>query len=214
MKKINILGSFKKDQNPNFIGAWNIENDVLCKEIIDFFEENIGLQKSGRSALGRDFTIKKSTDIAIYPNSLKDQKYECFNNYIKELYKCYSDYQNQWPFLKEMLKNINIGTFNIQKYLPGGHFSKMHTERASTANVHRIFAWMTYLNNVDDGGTTNFSHYGIKIKPEIGKTLIWPAEWTHAHNGEIVNSGTKYIITGWMNFPYEDYENIKSKIEQ
>ena len=59
---------------------------------------------------------------------------------------------------------------------------------------------MTYLNNVKDGGETNFSHYGIRVKPEIGKTLIWPAEWTHAHNGGIVNSGEKYIITGWMNF--------------
>ena len=27
--------------------------------------------------------------------------------------------------------------------------------------------------------------------PEIGKTLIWPAEWTHAHTGEVLKSGTK-----------------------
>ena len=40
------------------------------------------------------------------------------------------------------------------------------------------------------------------IKPEIGKTLIWPAEWTHAHKGEVLNSGVKYIITGWMHFPF------------
>ena len=60
---------------------------------------------------------------------------------------------------------------------------------------------MTYLNNVDDGGNTHFTHYDLKIKPEVGKTLIWPAEWTHAHCGEILNSGVKYIITGWMHFP-------------
>ncbi|GIS66316.1 MAG: hypothetical protein CM1200mP5_1000 [Candidatus Pelagibacterales bacterium] len=45
---------------------------------------------------------------------------------------------------------------------------------------------MTYLNNVEDGGTTNFEYYDIKVKPEIGKTLIWPAEWTHAHTGSIL----------------------------
>ena len=44
-------------------------------------------------------------------------------------------------------------------------------------------------------------NYDLKIKPEIGKTLIWPAEWTHAHRGEVLNSGVKYIITGWMHFP-------------
>ena len=58
--------------------------------------------------------------------------------------------------------------------------------------------------NVDDGGQTNFSHYGIKIKPETGKTLIWPAEWTHAHTGEVLKSGTKYIVTGWIHFPIPD----------
>ena len=59
---------------------------------------------------------------------------------------------------------------------------------------------MTYLNNVEDGGTTNFEYYDIKVKPEIGKTLIWPAEWTHAHTGSILKSGTKYIVTGWIQF--------------
>ena len=62
--------------------------------------------------------------------------------------------------------------------------------------TQEVFAWMTYLNNVEDGGKTNFKHYDIKIKPEIGKTLIWPAEWTHAHAGEVLNSGVKYVITG------------------
>ena len=72
--------------------------------------------------------------------------------------------------------------------------------RTSLQNLHRLFAWMTYLNDVDDGGTTDFDYFGIKIKPEIGKTMIWPAEWTHAHTGSILKSGKKYIITGWMHF--------------
>ena len=69
--------------------------------------------------------------------------------------------------------------------------------------IHRVFAWMTYLNDVDDGGETYFEHFDLKIKPEIGKTLIWPAEWTHAHKGEVLNKGLKYIITGWMHFPFK-----------
>ena len=103
--------------------------------------------------------------------------------------------------IKKMLKNIDLTGFNIQKYSQGDHFAELHSERTSFNTLHRLFAWMTYLNDVDDGGQTNFSHYGIKIKPEIGKTLIWPAEWTHAHTGEILKSGTKYIVTGWIHFP-------------
>jgi prolyl 4-hydroxylase len=203
MKRIN----FKKDlilrKKPNFIGSWNIENDNLCKEIINFFEDNKSLQMQGFSAAGKNLAIKKTTDITINPNDIKNLKFKIFEKYIGELYNCFTDYKNQWPFLKETINMVDIGAFNIQKYFPGDHFAKIHTERSNLTNLHRVFAWMTYLNDVEDGGQTNFTHYNIKIKPEIGKTLIWPAEWTHAHSGEILNSGTKYIITGWMNFPYD-----------
>ena len=84
-------------------------------------------------------------------------------------------------FFKSILKNVYVPGFNIQKYSRGDHFAALHSERTSLDTLHRIFAWMTYLNDVDDGGQTNFNHYGIKIRPETGKTLIWPAEWTHAH---------------------------------
>ena len=185
----------------NFIGIWNLENNELCKDIINFFETNIDLQKDGTTGDGKKTELKKTTDINIHPNNLKEEKFVHIKNYIKSLHNCYLDYQEQWPFLKDKINTVDIPTFNIQRYNPGDHFSHIHTERSSLNSLHRVFAWMTYLNNVDDGGNTHFTHYDLKIKPEIGKTLIWPAEWTHAHRGEILNSGVKYIITGWMHFP-------------
>jgi hypothetical protein len=199
MKKIDI-----NIKGTHFIGCWDLENDKLCDEIISFFEVNKNLQAPGASGAGINPKIKKTTDIVVKPNDLKTQKFHIFKKYISELHKCYLDYQNQWPFLKSNLKNIYIPSFNIQKYEQGGHFSALHSERTSLNTLHRLFAWMTYLNDVDDGGQTNFSHYGIKIKPKAGKTLILPAEWTHAHTGEILKSGTKYIVTGWMTFPVSD----------
>ena len=204
MKRLNIRSNktINKEQYPHFIGAWNLEDDDLCKEIINFFEENKNLQRDGVSGSGKNLEIKKTTDIVINANDLKNEKFKCLNKYINNLFESFKDYQNQWPFLKSLFKELHIGKFNIQKYSPGGHFAKVHTERSSISSSHRLFAWMTYLNNVEDGGTTHFSHYDIEIKPEIGKTLIWPAEWTHAHNGKILNNGVKYIVTGWMHFPH------------
>ena len=199
MKRINI-----NSQQTHFIGCWNLENNKLCNEIINLFENNKNLQKQGVTDKGIDPKIKKTTDIYIKPDDLKKPKFEILKQYINELHKCFLDYQNQWPFLKTMLKSIDIPAFNIQKYNPGDHFASLHSERTSISSIHRLFAFMTYLNDVADGGKTNFSHYGIKIKPEIGKTLIWPAEWTHAHTGEVLKSGTKYIVTGWLHFPVKE----------
>ena len=196
MKKIDITNN----KNPNFIGAYNIENDSLCEKIVSFFEENKDLQSQGAVGDGVDEKIKKSTDITIYPNNLKEEKFFLFKDYLNSLNKCYQDYRETYPFLKKFITKVDLGYFNIQKYLPGGHFAELHSERTSLQNLHRLFAWMTYLNDVDDGGTTDFDYFDIKIKPEKGKTLIWPAEWTHAHTGSILKSGKKYIITGWMHF--------------
>ena len=195
MKRINI-----NTEQTNFIGCWNLENNKLCSEIIEFFENNKKLQKQGITAQGKNLKLKKTTDITINPNDLKNPKFKILEKYIDELHKCYMDYQKQWPFLKTMLKKIDIPAFNIQKYSRGDHFAHLHSERTSLSTLHRLFAWMTYLNDVEDGGKTNFSHYEISIQPQTGKTLIWPAEWTHAHTGEILNGGKKYIITGWMHF--------------
>ena len=109
----------------------------------------------------------------------------------------------QFPFLDSMLPRVDLGSFNIQRYLPGGHFKLEHSERTSIINSFRVLVWMTYLNDVTDGGSTTFTHQDLEIQPQKGKTLIWPAEWTHAHLGNILNSGEKYIITGWMHFPHE-----------
>ena len=197
MKKLSTVSN----KSPNFIGSWNIENDKLCNEIIQFFEENKSMQRVGITATGYDPKIKQTTDMVIQPSDLKNKKYSLFNSYFNLLKDCFLDYKNQYPFLKHRFFNrTHIGNFNVQKYNSGDHFSHLHSERVSLDSLHRLFAWMTYLNNVDDSGTTNFEYYDIKVKPEIGKTLIWPSEWTHAHTGSILKSGTKYIITGWIQF--------------
>ena len=188
----------------NFIGSWLIPNDDLFDSMIKFFEENTHLHNQGVTDKGINLNEKKTTDMTINPIDLKNKEYSIINDYLNELFMCYNDYKNQWSFLKNTIKTLDIPSFNIQRYLPGDHFSKIHTERSSTSTTHRVFAWMTYLNDVADqnGGCTNFSHFNLKIKPEKGKTLIWPAEWTHAHSAEVLNQGKKYIITGWMCFPF------------
>lgn len=197
MKRNEIINN----KSPNFIGCWSLNNDKICEDIINFFEENKILQHQGTTAKGVNTSHKKSTDITINPNHLSEPSHKMFKDYFEKLQECYVDYKDQWPLLKTFLKKINIGSFNVQKYMPGDHFSVLHSERTHISALHRVFAFMTYLNNVDEGGTTDFEYYGLKIKPEKGKTLIWPSEWTHAHTGSVLKGGSKYIITGWLQFP-------------
>jgi prolyl 4-hydroxylase len=190
------------DVAPNFIGCWFLEDANVCEGIVEFFENHRKLHGAGRIGRGIDPSAKHSTDITVLPKDLDSPGYEPIAKYLRQLESCYRDYTRQWPFLGQIFRTADVVPFTIQRYQPGGHFSRMHSERTSFGVMHRVLAWMTYLNDVDNGGETRFHHYDLDIRPERGKTLIWPAEWTHAHSGGVVTAGSKYIITGWMHFPY------------
>ena len=196
MQRIETSNS---SNTPNFIGSWILKDKEMCDEIVNFFEANPSDQGAGSIGGGVDESQKKTTDIPIKPKQLEQEKYKIFNTYINNVINCFNDYKEQWPFLNT-IKGMEIGAFNLQKYSSGGHFSAVHTERASSSTMHRVLAFMTYLNDVEEGGETSFHYYDINVQPKKGKTIIWPAEWTHAHSGGVVKQGCKYIVTGWIQF--------------
>ena len=170
--------------------------------MINYFELNSSKQKKGITGTGLNLNIKDSIDIKIHPKEIILPKNEVFKKYFEKLFECYKDYVDEWPFLKSLAGELEISSFNLQRYQSGQHFKEIHTERSSIDSSHRVFAFMTYLNDVEEGGATYFYHYDLEIQPRKGLTLIWPAEWTHAHRGNILKKGSKYIITGWINFAH------------
>ena len=172
MQRIETSNS---SNTPNFIGSWILKDKEMCDEIVNFFEANPSDQGAGCIGGGVDESQKKTTDIPIKPKQLEQEKYKIFNTYINNVVNCFNDYKEQWPFLNT-IKGMEIGTFNLQKYSPGGHFSAVHTERACSSTMHRVLAFMTYLNDVEEGGETSFHYYDINVKPKKGKTIIWRSE--------------------------------------
>jgi len=191
----------KSKLTPNFIGSWVMET-LICDQIIAYYEKNKDKQIQGSTGYGAiSLEAKNRSDISIAPKELNLKGNEIFKKYFENLFEFHKDYNKQWPFLASIASKLEIGKFNIGKYIKGQHFQKIHTERSCLGSLHRLLAFMTYLNDVEEGGSTYFSHYNLDIKPKKGLTIIWPAEWTHAHKGNMVNSGSKYIITGWLTLP-------------
>ena len=184
----------------SFIGGWYIPN-TICDELIKEFKkarEN-DLTVQGEQRLGGklyvDKEVKESEDLAIGPlytkNPIGDYRYylqKCLNNYVKKY---------EWANLIDPY-NINE-IYNIQYYKPGGGYKVWHSERTNKASLKRILVFMTYLNNVDDGGT-EFLYQKLTCPAKKGLTIIWPAEWTHTHKGQISLTKEKYIVTGWYSF--------------
>lgn len=187
---------------PHFIGSWHLRDSRLCEQLIALFDRLSAFHTPGRTTMGIDLSIKKATDLIIFPRDVEKTGFEAVFDYLRELEECARDYALQWPHLAETMPRADLVPFKIQRYRSGEHFQKPHCERVTFGLMHRVLAWMTYLNDVEDGGVTRFHHYDIDVTPKRGLTLIWPGEWTHTHSGGIVNAGTKYILTGWMHFPH------------
>ena len=100
---------------------------------------------------------------------------------------------------------FRLGSINIQKYLQneGGYFyyhSEIYPHPNDTENdaLHRKLLWMFYLNDVEEGGETEFYHQQLATKPKQGSLVIAPAGFTHTHRGNMPVSNDKYIFTSWV----------------
>ena len=175
----------------------NVLSQELCDEIIQKFEES-DLKLAGITAAGVDESIKKSMDLTFHHNSLDDEKInKIWGDPIRKIVRDLNFHMNKYKEENEFLKRfkIEMDPFNVQKYEPNGGFYTWHCETVDFSK--RMTAWMIYLNDVDDGGT-EFMKQKHTEKAEMGKLIIWPADWTHAHRGEVSTTKTKYILTGWF----------------
>lgn len=181
----------------NFIGAWFLSDVSVCDDLIKYFENGAEVIEGRAGKFGAiNKSAKSCTECYIDPNNHILDRYHSLLQEVCEQYKKkyeFCDRGAAWS-IKDAVK--------IQKYKPGEAYYAWHFEREYMQDMmgSRHLVFLTYLNDVTDDGETEFYYQGVKIRPQKGLTLIWPADWTHTHRGVASMSQTKYIITGWYNF--------------
>jgi hypothetical protein len=188
------------DAKKSFIGAWFFEDQSLCDDLIYYFEQNPNkvtgeIHRSIDKFPKVDKEEKDSIDLDLKLDTTMGKRY------VTELQKVLEMYKIKYPSCDRTSK-YEIESINLQKYNPQGGYKSWHTERSGGLfpGAYRHLVFMTYLNDVDDEGETEFEYQNVKIKPKKGLTLIWPADWTHTHRGIPSDSQIKYIATGWYSF--------------
>lgn len=188
-----------KDHNfpsESFIGGFYI-NDNICDDLIKYFNDNRLAATPGTVGGADGATVKRevkdSMDLRVSP----DEKNVYVSKYLFALGTALKEYQKKYTMLNHMRRYTLSGNWNIQYYTAGQGYKDWHCERSF--NNKRLLVWMTYLNDVPDGGT-EFLYQKIISPAKKGLTLFWPTDWTHTHRGQISEHHEKYIATGWLNF--------------
>ena len=179
----------------------NMLPKTFCRELIEKFERDSRKREGQVSFGGVNIKLKKRTDLPIEEitgwklesNRLIDAFNTALTKYLNNL-KLNVFGKDKAHIVDQLFNNPNIARSSLLmgKYGVGGHFN-WHIDYVHTED--RICNFIIYLN--DHEACTEFLD-GKKIKPEAGKILFFPTTWTHAHCGQTIEKGNKYIITGFI----------------
>ena len=87
--------------------------------------------------------------------------------------------------------------YNVKEYQPGDYYN-WHVDAFTHADGWtRTIACIWYLNQVEEGGETEFA-LGHKVIPSKGKLILFPSTWNFPHRGLSPIKGNKYIITSFL----------------
>jgi hypothetical protein len=181
----------------SFIGGWYMPEKV-CDNVIQHYKVNSNRQFNGIVGGGDKIEKDKLDDTRITMSESEMIKYLPDYNY--HLVLCLNNFKSRYIDFERVAPYGINENINIQYYKPGGGYKVSHFENnGSKLTGKRYLTFMTYLNNVPDGGT-EFKYQQLITPAVKGLTIIWPAYPTHLHKGQISMTNEKYIITGWFTF--------------
>ena len=196
---VTYKGSFC-ERRTDFVWGRQIP-DEICDGLLEFWDNQRFLpvtpgQVYDQGEIGVNKDLKDSMDVHI-PHQIGMPHIQ---EYREALQGVLNDYCEKFPFCQTSRFQM-VEPMSLQCYPIGGGFKEWHTERLSPlpGNVYRHLVFMTYLNDVPDGGT-EWYHQDLYIPAKKGYTVIWPADWTLFHKGRVSHTSEKQIITGWFSF--------------
>jgi hypothetical protein len=179
----------------------------LCEKIIKAYHE---LDNKNETTPGLVGGVGHQGNINKAAKNSRDVEIGAYYPYRTLLYEinkhlqiCYNVYMDKYWQVGQYLDKHAVTAWQIQRYSTRdqGGYHAFHIENNGVHNMRRVMAYIVYLNDIKEGGETEFLHQNIRVKPETGKVIIFPAYFTHVHRGNpVLSSEDKYILTGWLEY--------------
>jgi hypothetical protein len=186
----------------------NSITDEVCDDLIKYYNESETFP--GKVLSGINKNIKDTDDLCIPITTdneskwfkviklLKNEITQSLSEYFSKItHKHFNNVENDNYEYYSNTKSVTISTFMIQRYIQNKGKYIYHTDDHFDNSMYRILTFIWYLNDVTEGGETEFWGQHTVI-PTKGKLLLFPATWTFPHRGKMSISNDKYILTGWI----------------
>lgn len=169
----------------------------VCEDIIQRFRHD-DRKAPGITTSGKVMPeLKKSMDLAIsdldewedIDRTLFQSLAENLEEYAKRILEIIGN-----PLWSSEIKDTG---YNIKRYRQNDYYNWHVDCQTYIEGWTRTIAAIWYLNEVEEGGETEFA-FGHKVVPETSKLILFPATWNFPHRGLSPIKGNKYIITSFV----------------
>lgn len=191
-------------EHDQFIGVYdNVFGPEYCKMVIEHFKYVKGMghtiARDNHQAQAHEIDDLQYYTHEEFDSAIRVRNSEVNNTFFQGMDSCLQEYAKKYSAIR-IGQELRMFANKIQETKVGGGFHAWHAERSRQDNDHRVLAVMMYLNDVQNGGETEFLYQHKRVQAKAGRALIWPAGFTHTHRGNPPLSNTKYIMTSWFEF--------------
>ena len=182
----------------DFVGIYE---NAFPKEYCDYLinKGNVKLNKGGKERSNNQVLAVEDLHDNI-ADVITEKDYDFFHDTLRNVM---GHYANKYRCIDSVtVDGYYIVDFKFQKTEPSQGYHVFHSEFSWREEyIRRWGVWTVYLNDIEEGGETEFLYQNLRVKPKVGSICIFPAYYTHTHRGNPPLKGTKYILTGWFLYP-------------
>ena len=178
----------------------NVIDEVSCKMHIEKFEDSHEHYQTVHQEDGDERISFEQLILVEHEEweSVQNGMLELFQDYIMR-YKidCLIG-KKMWP------ETYGYEAIRIKRYLANDYDRfDPHVDVIDHNSSRRFLSFFIYLNDVDEGGETEFSSpfwLNRIVKPKRGRLLMFPPMWPWVHAGKKPVSGRKYLINSYCHY--------------
>ncbi len=168
----------------------------LCAGLIAGFEQTRALQEANGRGLRAGLDHSAWTELNL--TRLADPAMQGF--FFAQVDTYLERYNTEVPLTLPIPPSRRTADLVIKRYRKETeerfqpHFDSIN----EAANRYLVFLW--YLNDVVEGGETEFCDLGVRVQARAGRLLMFPPYWMYQHAGLPPRSNDKYILSTYLLF--------------
>jgi hypothetical protein len=173
----------------------NALDGSFCAKLIEGFEQMTELQRLNGRGVRAGLDNSAWTEMNV--GALADKAFLGF--FMAQMDTYLERYNAEVPLTIPVPSRPKTDRLTLKRYRPRIEEFEPHFDSIDDySGRYMVFLW--YLNNVEQGGETEFCDLDVKVAPRTGRLLMFPPYWMFQHAGRPPISGDKYILSTYMMF--------------